>query len=163
MTLKRTANAVSNEVSIHEYSCHLRFRCNCLVGLRVVQGDRYIQLDGRGLHHINSHVAHTIDDNDQVQELFDDSDDNDDFDDDEDSEDEGDSDDEDECDNYSENSSDGIQSICLLYQQLSKQLSCCVQVLSLFPAATKPCQFHLLFPNVFFSYQQYRHEVVEYH
>ncbi len=124
MTLKRTANAVSNGVSIRGYSCPLRFRCICRVGFRVVQGNYFIQLERRGLHHINSHVAHTIDEDDQAPDLIDDSDDMDDFDDDEDSE--GDSDDEDESENYSENSSDGIQSICLLYQKLSKQLSCCV-------------------------------------
>ena len=119
-TLKRTATAVSNGVSIREYSCPLHFRCNCRVSLRVVHGDHFIQLERRGLHHINSHVAHTIDDNDQAQvpqDLIDDSYDNDDFDDDEDSKDDGDSDDEDECDNYSENSSDDIQYICFPYQK----------------------------------------------
>ena len=120
-TLKRTANAVSNGVSIREYACPLRFRCNCRVGLRVVQGDRFIQLERRGLHHINSHVAPTIDDDAEAPALLDDSDDNDDVDDDvddeEDSEDDGDSDDEDERENYSENSSDGIQSICFLLQK----------------------------------------------
>ncbi len=122
-TLKRTANAVSNGVSIREYSCPLCFRCNCRVGLRVVQGDHFIQLERRELHRINSHVAPTIDDDAEAPDLLDDLDDNDDFDDDEDSEDEGDSEDEDEHENYSENSSDGIQSICFLYQKLSKQLS----------------------------------------
>jgi hypothetical protein len=125
-TLKRTTNAVSNGVSIREYSCPLRFRYNCRVGLRVVQGDNFIPLERRGLHHINSHVAHTIDDNDEAQDLIDDSDDNDDFDDNEDSEDEDYSDDEGESENYSKNSSDGVQSNCLLYQKLSKQLSHCV-------------------------------------
>ncbi len=90
-TLKSKANAVSNGVSIREYSCHLCFRCNCQVGLRVVQGDHFIQL------------KHTIDDNDQAQDLIDDSDDNDDFDDYGDSNDEDDSDDEDESENYSKN------------------------------------------------------------
>ncbi len=51
-----------------------------------MQGDHFIQLERRGLHHINSHVALIMDDDDQGQELFDDSDGNDDFDDDEDSE-----------------------------------------------------------------------------
>ena len=82
-----------------------------------MQGDHFIQLERRGLHHINSHVAHTIDDDAEAQDLIDDSDDNDDFDDDEDSEEGGDSDDEDESENYSENSSDGIQSICFPYQK----------------------------------------------
>ena len=76
-----------------------------------MQGDHFIQLERCRLHHINSHVAHTIDDDAEAQDLIDDSDDNDDFDDDEDSEDDGDSDDEDERENYSENSPDGIQSI----------------------------------------------------
>ena len=91
-------------------------------------GDHFIQLERRGLHHINSHVAHSFDDDDmQPPDIMDDSDHSDGFDDDEDgiprtkmipttkmnakS---------------SENSSDGIQSICLLYQRLSKQLLCCV-------------------------------------
>ena len=120
-TLKRKANAVSNRVSIREYACPLHFRCNCRVGLRVVQGDYIIQLERRGLHHINSHVAHTIDDDAEAQELIDDSVDNDDFDDDhtddEDSENDGDSEHEDARDNYSENSSDCIQSICFPYQK----------------------------------------------
>ena len=51
-----------------------------------MQGDHFIQLECRVLHHINSHVAYTIDDNDHLQDLIDDSDD------DEDSEDEDDSD-----------------------------------------------------------------------
>jgi hypothetical protein len=122
-TLKRKANAVSNGVSIREYACPFRFRCSCLVGLRIVQGDLFIQLERRGLHHINSHVAHTIGDDDQAPDLIDDSDDDADFSvDEDDSEDEEESVDEDDC----ENSSDGIHSNCLLYQILSKQLSCCV-------------------------------------
>jgi hypothetical protein len=72
------------------------------------------------------------DDDDQAPDLIDDNDDNDDFDDDDDSE------DEDDCDSYLENSSDGIQPICLLlYQKLSKQLSCCV-MLSRFPEQQRP-------------------------
>ncbi len=82
-----------------------------------MQGTHFIQLERRGLHHINSNVAHTIDDDAEAQDLIDDSDDNDDFDDDEDSEDDGDSDDEDEREDYSENSSDGIRSICFPYQK----------------------------------------------
>ncbi len=75
-TLKSKANSVSNGVSIREYCCPLPFLCNCQVGLRVVQGDHFIQLERRGLHHINSHVSLTMDDDDdQVQELFDFSDD----------------------------------------------------------------------------------------
>jgi hypothetical protein len=54
-----------------------------------------------------------------------DDDDDDDFNNDDDSEDEEDSNDEGDCDNYSANSSNGIQFVCLLYQKLSKQLSCC--------------------------------------
>jgi hypothetical protein len=117
-TLKRTANTVSNGVFIREYACPLRLRCNCRVGLRVVQGDRFIQLERRGLHHMcNSHVAHTIDDDAEAQDLIDDSGDNDDVDDEEDSEDDGDSENEDDCENYSENSSDGIQPICFPLQK----------------------------------------------
>ncbi len=91
-----------------------------------MKGDLFIQFKRRGLHHISSHGAHTIDDDDEAQDLIDDSDDNDDFDDNEDSEDDGDSDEEDERENYPKNYSDGIQSICFQYQKLSKQLSCCV-------------------------------------
>ena len=65
------------------------------------------------------------DGSDEPPDLIDESDDDDDFDDNEDSEDENDSEDEDDCENYSEISSDCIQSICLLYQKLSKPLSCC--------------------------------------
>ncbi len=121
-TLRSKGNAVSNGVSIHEYSCPLRFRCDCRVGLRVVQGNHFIHLKRRGLHHINSHVAHTIDDDDQAPDLIDDSDYDADFDNDDDSEDESDSEDEDEFvdEDDCENSSDGISSNCLLYQRLSK-------------------------------------------
>ncbi len=121
-TPKRKANAVSNGVSIREYSCPLRFRCNCLVGVSFVQGDNFIHLRRRGLHHINSHVAHTIDNYDQAQDLIDDSDDDADFDDDDDFEDKDDCVDEDDR----ENSSDSMQSICLLHRILSQQLSCFV-------------------------------------
>jgi hypothetical protein len=70
-TLKRKAKAISNRFSILEYSCPLWFRCNCWVGLRVVQGDNFNQLERRGLHNINSHVAHTIDaDEDQPPGLI---------------------------------------------------------------------------------------------
>ncbi len=85
--LKCKANAVSNRVSICKYACPLRFkfRCSCRVGLHIVQGNHFIQLERRGLHHINSHVAHTIGDNDQAPDLINDSDDDADFDDDDDS------------------------------------------------------------------------------
>jgi hypothetical protein len=109
-TLKRKATLSPNGVSMREHSRPLWFRCNCRVGLRVVQGNHLIQLERRGLYHINSHVGHTIDDDDQAQDRIDDSDYDADFDDDDDSEDEDDSEyedeyaDEDDC----ENSSDGI-------------------------------------------------------
>ncbi len=115
-TLKRKANAVSNGVSIREYACPLRFRYSCRVGLRIVQGGRFIQLERRGLHHINSHVAHKIGDHDQAPDLIDDSDDDADFDDDDDSVDEDDSEDEEESvdEDDCENSSDGIHFNCVL-------------------------------------------------
>ncbi len=83
--------------------------------MRVVQGDTFIQLERRGLHHINIHAGHTIDDDDdaQPQDLIDDSEDIADFDDYDDSKEEHDSYDEDHCQNSSENSSYGIQSKCL--------------------------------------------------
>ena len=56
-TFKRQANAASNGVTIREYQCHLRFICNCRVVLRTVEGVGYIQLERRGLHHIDSHVV----------------------------------------------------------------------------------------------------------
>ena len=55
-TFKRQANAASNGVTIREYQCPLRYICNCRVGLRTVEGVGYIQLERRGLHHIDSHV-----------------------------------------------------------------------------------------------------------
>ncbi len=77
-----------------------------------MQGDNFIQLERRGLqllHNINSHVAHTIDDDDdQMQDFIDYSDNDDDFDDNVDSQDEGDSDYEDDCEKSSDNSSDCI-------------------------------------------------------
>ena len=56
-TFKRQANAASNGVTIREFQCPLRFICNCRVGLRTVEGVGYIQLERRGLHHIDSHVG----------------------------------------------------------------------------------------------------------
>ena len=43
-------------VTIREFECPLRFVCNCRVGLRTVEGVGYIQLERRGVHHIDSHV-----------------------------------------------------------------------------------------------------------
>jgi hypothetical protein len=52
----------------------------------LVQGENFVQLERRGLHHINSHVGHTMDDGcDELPDLIDDHDDDDDFDDDGDS------------------------------------------------------------------------------
>ena len=39
-----------------EYECPLRFVCDSRVGLRTVEGVGYIQLERRGVHHIDSHV-----------------------------------------------------------------------------------------------------------
>ncbi len=59
----------------------------------------FFQLERRGLHHINSHVRHTMDAyNDKPQDLIDSSDEDDDSDDDDDSEDEDDSNDTDNSD-----------------------------------------------------------------
>ena len=49
-TLRPQANAVSNGVSIRHY-------CRCRVGLRIVEGTGFIELERIGLHHINSHVG----------------------------------------------------------------------------------------------------------
>ncbi len=74
-----------------------------------MQGDSFIQLKRSGLHHINSHLQHAIEDDiDQPSDLIDDSDDDDDFDDDVDSDVEDDSYDEDDCEKFPNNSSDGI-------------------------------------------------------
>jgi hypothetical protein len=73
-----------------------------------------------------------IADDDKQQNLIDYSDDDADFDDDDDSVDKDDSVDEDDSvddhgsENSYKNSSDGIQSICFLYQKFSKKLSRCV-------------------------------------
>ena len=81
-----------------------------------MKGNHFIQLERRGLHHINSHIAHTIGDDDQAPDLIDDSDDDADFDDDDDSVDEDDSEDEEESvdEDDCENSSDGIHFNCVL-------------------------------------------------
>ena len=49
----RETKTASN-VTIREYECPLRFVCDCRVGLRTVEGVGYIQLERRGLHHIDS-------------------------------------------------------------------------------------------------------------
>ena len=54
-TLKRETNA-ANGVTIREFECPLSFVCINRVGLRIVEGVGYIQLERRGLHHIDSHV-----------------------------------------------------------------------------------------------------------
>ena len=46
-------------VKIREFECPLRFVCQCRVGLRIVEGVGYVQLERRGLHNINSHVDET--------------------------------------------------------------------------------------------------------
>ena len=55
-TLKRETTA-AHGVTIREFKCPLRFVCQCRVGLRIVEGVGYVQLERRGLHHINSHVG----------------------------------------------------------------------------------------------------------
>ena len=52
---KREVTAAKG-VTIREFECPLRFVCQCRVGLRIVEGVGYVQLERRGLHHINSHV-----------------------------------------------------------------------------------------------------------
>ena len=52
---KRETKA-ANGVTIHEFECPLRFVCDCRIGLRTVEGVGYIQLERRGVHHIDSHV-----------------------------------------------------------------------------------------------------------
>ena len=80
-TFKRQANAASNGVTIREFQCPLRFIFNCRVGLRTVEGVGYIQLERRGLHHIDSHPNIVEpDDSDEPPELEKGSDDEDDLD-----------------------------------------------------------------------------------
>ena len=56
------------------------FICNCRVGLHTVEGIGYIQLEHRGLHHINSSVGANNELNDgEPQELEDGSNDEDDL------------------------------------------------------------------------------------
>ena len=64
-TFKRQANAASNGVTIREYARRLRFICHCRVGLRIVEGTGFIQLERRGLHNINSHVGSNKEPNDE--------------------------------------------------------------------------------------------------
>ena len=92
-TLKRETTIAAKGVTIHEFECPLRFKCDCRVGLRIVEGVGYIQLDRRGLHHIDSHVdANNELNDDEPPELVGGSDDEDDLD----SEDEEAADDEDD-------------------------------------------------------------------
>ena len=55
-TLKRETTDAKG-VTIREFECPLRFVCQCRVGLRIVEGVGYVQLERRGLHNINSHVG----------------------------------------------------------------------------------------------------------
>ena len=80
-TFRRQANAVSNGVTIREFQCPLRFKCDCRVGLRTVEGVGYIQLERSGMHHIKSHVSSNNELNDdEPLELVEGSDDEDDLD-----------------------------------------------------------------------------------
>ena len=64
-TFKRQSNAASDRVTIREFQCRLRFICKCRVGLRIVEGVGYIQLERRGMHHIDSHIGANKEPNDE--------------------------------------------------------------------------------------------------
>jgi len=55
----KSETTAAKGVTFREYECPLRFVCDCRVGLRIVEGVGYVQLERRGLHHINSHVDET--------------------------------------------------------------------------------------------------------
>jgi hypothetical protein len=57
LTLKHQANAVSNRASICKHSCLCWFYCQSLVGLHIVVGMGFMQLERRGLHNINRYVG----------------------------------------------------------------------------------------------------------
>jgi hypothetical protein len=65
-------------VTIREYECPLRFVCDCRIGLCTVEGVGYIQLERRGVHHIDSHVNANNELNDDEPPELDGSDDEDD-------------------------------------------------------------------------------------
>ena len=50
------ASTASNGAAIREFACPMRHMCKCKVGLRIVEGPRFMQLERFELHDKDSHV-----------------------------------------------------------------------------------------------------------
>ena len=55
--LRRQATSASNGFAIREFQCPMRHLCKCNVGLRIVEGPRFMQLERLGMHDRQSNVA----------------------------------------------------------------------------------------------------------
>ncbi len=76
--LKWQANSFSNGFAIREYSCLMRHLHKCNVGMRIVEGPEFMQLELFGMHYRQSHVTpprrallETIEDTNWPPELVD--------------------------------------------------------------------------------------------
>ena len=54
--LVRQASNASNGAAIREFACPMRHMCKCKVGLRIVEGQGFMQLERFRLHDKDSHV-----------------------------------------------------------------------------------------------------------
>ena len=54
--LVRQASTASNGAAIREFACPMRHMCKCKVGLRIVEGPGFMQLERFGLHDKDSHI-----------------------------------------------------------------------------------------------------------
>jgi hypothetical protein len=55
--LRRQATSASNGFAIREFQCPMRHLCKCNVGLRIVEGPGFMQLERLGMHDRQSHVT----------------------------------------------------------------------------------------------------------
>ena len=57
--LRRQATSASNGFAIREFQCPMRHlcKCKCNVGLRIVEGPGFMQLERLGMHDRQSHVT----------------------------------------------------------------------------------------------------------
>jgi hypothetical protein len=122
--LRRQATSASNGFAIREFQCLMRHLCKCNIGLCIVEGPGFMQLELLGMHDKHSHVTpprralmESIEDENGPPEP-DDSDDEEEAEEDEDSEDEDVEDDDAEDDDY-----DDVESLSMMMIQEMKELN----------------------------------------
>ncbi len=55
--LRRQTTSASNDFAIHEFQCPMRHSSQCNVGLHIVEGPGFMQLERLGMHDQQSHVT----------------------------------------------------------------------------------------------------------